>query len=97
MDEPKVYAKGIVLPPNQSKDEFLEKVIESSKRGLETSNHKPDPKSKKKNQKLEPEKIKTDIRSEIHDLLDRKMNRHPLLEVILMEYTGKPAAEVLGA
>lgn len=97
MDKPKVYAKGIVLSPSESKEQFIKKVIETAKRGLETSNHKPDPKAVKKNQKLEPEKIKTDIRSEIHDLLDRKMNRHPLLEVILMEYTGKPAAEVLGA
>ena len=97
MDKPKVYAKGIVRSPNESKEQFIRKVIESAQRGLETSNHKPDQKSSKKDQKLEPEKIKTDIRSEIHDLLDRKMNRHPLLEVILMEYTGKAAAEVLGA
>jgi ribonuclease J len=97
MDHPKVYAKGIVLSPQETKDKFLEKVIASAKRGLETSAHKPNSNSKKKDQKLESEKIKIDIRSEIHDLLDRKMNRHPLLEVILMEYTGKPVAEVLSA
>jgi ribonuclease J len=97
MDNPKVYAKGIVLSPQETKDKFLEKVIASAKKGLETSSHKPTINSKKKDQKLEPEKLKIDIRSEIHDLLDRKMNRHPLLEVILMEYTGKPVAEVLSA
>lgn len=102
MDTPKVYSKGIVLSPNESKDQFIKKVIETAKRGLETSNHKPDPsaskiKTRNQEQKLDPEKIKIDIRSEIHNLLDRKMHKHPLLEVILLEYAGKPVAEVLGA
>ena len=97
MDEPKVYARGIVLSPNETKDQFLAKVVETAKRGLETSNHLPTEKSIKKGEKMSVDKIKTDIRSEIHDLLDRKMHRHPLLEVVLMQYTGKAAPEVLGA
>jgi ribonuclease J len=93
MDTPKAFAKGIVLSPNEKKEQFLEKVIASAIKGLDQSNHRPKANSKNK---FNLEKIKTDIRSEIHELLDRKMNRHPLLEVILMEYTGKPSAVVLG-
>ena len=46
--------------------------------------------------KLDLEKLQLDVKSEIHRFVDDRMHRHPLLELIIMEYTGKAAAQVIG-
>jgi ribonuclease J len=96
--EPKVYARGLVLSPSESKIGFLDRVSEIVKDAVAKSPHSPkNIKSKSSNAKLDIDKIKIDIKSEIHRFVDDKMHRHPLLELIVMEYTGKASALVLGA
>lgn len=101
MSEPKVYSRGLVLSPTETKIGFFEKVIEISKDALENSPHNPQnlAKLKSKNSntiKLDIDKIQMDIKSEIHRFVDDRMHRHPLLEVIIMEYSGKANAIVVG-
>ncbi len=102
MGEPKIYSRGLILSPNETKIGFFDKVVEIAKGALEASPHSPKNLAKLTrktvtNPVLELDKIQLDIKSEIHRFVDDRMHRHPLLEVLLMEYTGKPSAMVVGA
>lgn len=103
MGEIKIYSRGLVLSPSETKAGFMGRVQEISKEAIEGSPHNPKnievsrrEQTQGKMAKLEPEKLENDLRSEIHRFVDDKMHRHPLLEVILMEYTGKPSVQVVG-
>jgi hypothetical protein len=101
MGEPKVYSRGLVLSPTETKAGFLEVVTQIARDAIEKSPHNPknahNHSKNSKNSKFEIDKLQIDLRSELHRYIDDRMHRHPLLEVILMEYTGKPTAVVLGA
>jgi hypothetical protein len=104
MGEPKVYSRGLVLSPTETKAGFLEVVTQITREAIEKSPHNPQnifisAKDKKagKVAKLEIDKVQIDLGSELHRYIDDRMHRHPLLEVILMEYTGKAGALVIGA
>lgn len=96
MGEIKVYSRGLVLSPSETKIGFLERVAEITNDAIEKSPHNPKNIKSKNNAKMDIDKIKMDIKSEIHRFVDDKMHRHPLLELIVMEYTGKAAAQVIG-
>ncbi|MCE2928516.1 MAG: ribonuclease J [Candidatus Caenarcaniphilales bacterium] len=104
MCEPKVYSRGLVLSATETKIGFLDKINEITKEAIENSLHNPkhlESKNKAKNKtgataKLDLEKLQLDVKSEIHRFVDDRMHRHPLLELIIMEYTGKAAAQVIG-
>lgn len=100
MGEPKVYSRGLVLSPTETKAGFLEVVTQIARDAIEKSPHNPknahNHSKNSKNSKFEIDKLQIDLRSELHRYIDDRMHRHPLLEVILMEYTGKPTAVVLG-
>jgi mRNA degradation ribonuclease J1/J2 len=95
MGEVKVYSRGLVLSPSETKEGFLDKVQELAAKAFEKSPHishdrnKPSP-------TIDLAKLQIDIKSELHRYVDDRMHRHPLLEVIIMEYTGKAAALVVG-
>lgn len=113
MGEIKIYSRGIVLSNKEKalletmekakgninvKEAFHRRIEEIAKEAIDKSPHNPHGSSSKKTtDKLEVSKIETDVKSEIHRFVDDKMHRHPLLEVIVMEYTGKAAASVVGA
>lgn len=96
MGEPKVYSRGLVLSPSESKIGFLDRVSEIVIDAVDKSPHNPKNIKSKSNARLDIDKMKTDIKSEIHRFVDDKMHRHPLLELIVMEYTGKAEAQVMG-
>lgn len=96
MGEPKIYSRGLVLSPSESKIGFLDRVSEIVVDAVDKSPHNPKNMKSKSNTKLDLDKMKIDIKSEIHKFVDDKMHRHPLLELIVMEYTGKAEAQVLG-
>ncbi len=88
---------GKNLDANNIKDAFHHKIKQIAAEALDRSPHNPHGSAeKKKTEKLEIDKLEKDVKSEIHRFVDDKMHRHPLLELIIMEYTGKPVASVLG-
>ena len=113
MGETKIYSRGIVLAAKEKalldtieanggklniKEAFHHKIVEIATEAVDKSPHNPHGSAEKKmTEKLDLAKLEMDVKSEIHRFVDDKMHRHPLLEVIVMEYTGKPAASVLGA
>lgn len=111
MGDVKIYSRGIVLSPKEKalletieanskfnvKEAFHHKIIQIATEAVDKSPHNPHGSAAKKiGEKLDIAKLEIDVKSEIHRFVDDKMHRHPLLEVIVMEYTGKPAASVLG-
>lgn len=97
MDDPKVYSRGLVLSPSETKSGFLDKISDITKEAINKSPHNPSNNSiKNKPGKLDVNKLQQDIKSEIHRFVDDRMHRHPLLELIVMEYTGKPSVNVMG-
>lgn len=85
VSNPIVYSRGIVLAPGDDKGNFLKKISNIISESIEKSNHKNN-----------LSKLELDIKSEIHKFVDSGMHLHPLLEVIVMEYTGSPKAKVIG-
>lgn len=83
--ELKVYAKGIAMSSAKEKDKLLATVKDIAEETIRTSAHKED-----------VDKLEADVRSEIHRLVDDKMHRHPLLEVIVMASTSQPEPRVVG-
>lgn len=76
---------------------FHHKIKEIAVNAVDKSPHNPHGSATKKTgEKIAIDKIEMDVKSEIHRFVDDKMHRHPLLEVIVMEYSGKPTAVVLG-
>ncbi len=110
MGDIKVYSRGIVLSPkeatfanvknldtNNIKEAFHTKIKQIATEAVDRSPHNPHGSAaNKQSKKLEADKIEMDVKSEIHRFVDDKMHRHPLLEVIVMEYTGKAMATVVG-
>jgi ribonuclease J len=85
VSEPIVYSRGMILAPKQDKASFLKKISQITEEAIKNSNHKND-----------LSKLELDVKSEIHKFVDTEMHKHPLLELILMEYSGSPRAKVLG-
>jgi ribonuclease J len=85
MCEPKVYARGLMVPPDSNKDSFLSMVKDISVNAIKESPHHDN-----------IQKLEIDIKSEIHKYVDTKLHRHPLLEVIIMQNTGAPQPRVAG-
>ncbi len=103
MGDIKIYSRGLVLSPSETKAGFMDQVRETALLAIKNSPHNPKnvqlsrrEQTQGKLAKLEVDKLESDLRSEIHRFVDDKMHRHPLLEVILMEYTGKPSVQVVG-
>ncbi len=85
--ETKVYVRGLVLSPSETKNDFMGSLTKIVSEAVANSPHaKP----------FDIEKLKIDIKSELHRFIDDKLHHHPLIELILMEYVGKPSASVLG-
>ncbi|MDA0772528.1 MAG: ribonuclease J [Cyanobacteria bacterium] len=113
MSDVKIYSRGIILSNKEKalietmqksksninvKEAFYQKIKEIAIEAVAKSPHNPHGSADKKmTEKIEIAKIETDVKSEIHRFVDDKMHRHPLLEVMVMEYTGKAAANVVGA
>ncbi len=85
LGEPIVYTRGLMLGSNKIKSDFMNKIKKTVVQSITESIHKND-----------IERLEMDVKSEIHKLVDDKMHRHPMMEIIVMEGKGSPSPKVMG-
>ena len=85
LSEPTVYSRGLVMANKDLLNNFVSLIKEATIKSISESTHHGN-----------IDLLQVDVRSEVHKLVDDKLHRHPLMEIMVLEGTGSAAPRVMG-